>query len=271
MLRVIELFTGFATAPSSTFTAVTNATNNTNTVRTYDESKGHAHLLSAWGYFNAAGCMRIRSNKMNDAQQGLRLRVNATNVQPLLPIGYGNDQILYSNDALTVDVIGSAVGGQIETVCLLIGYEVMGTIAGNFIGVDALRARADRNELGVEVPITSGSAGGYSGQVAINSTFDNLEANVEYAIVGMTMDVNAAAIQIVAPDWGNFGVGIPGDAVNKAVTADWFARLSQATGQNCIPVFNGSNKANVLLQVAQNQAGAAVKPTLILQRLSKVA
>jgi len=265
-MPAMEILHGLATAPAAVFTGVTFSPGNSAQVRSFP-APHKAHLLTAWTYTNAAGILRVRSPRMHDQQQGIRLRSTATNCQPLLPISFGDDQPLESQDTLTVELQGSAVGGQIENAFLLVYYEHLPGVTANLIDVNELRKRA-LNQVGVEVALNPGAGGGWTGQRAINFTMDTLKAGVQYAILGATMDVNCGAIRIQGSDLGNLGVGIPGDAAAKWITSNWFQLLSVATGAPTIPVIDGSNKGSIFVDCAQLQTATAANVCLILQELS---
>ena len=115
----LELLTGFVTAPDTTQTALTMAAGNTLTVRNA-AIDSPVRLLTAWVDVQLRGIIRIRSPKMHDNVQGIRLDTIASEVQPLIPPACA--QRLYPQDTLTVDLSGSATAGDIETACLLLYY-----------------------------------------------------------------------------------------------------------------------------------------------------
>jgi len=53
-----------------------------------------------------AGYLRIRSSRLHDAAQGIRLYSVASDVENLIP--YGSPQRLYPGDVLSIDLSGSA-------------------------------------------------------------------------------------------------------------------------------------------------------------------
>lgn len=192
---------------------------------------------------------------MHDNVQGLRLRVAATDPAPLVDPGVF--QPLIPQDTLIAEISGSAVAGQIEQGQLLIWYrDLPGIQARLALWQDVVAAAV--NELTVEVPITAGVAGGYSGASALNKTFDLLKANTDYALIGGDVDAAAASITMKGPDTGNLRVGVPGSLTLRHLSARFFKWLSISTGLPCIPIINSANKAGTTVEVVQNQAGAAV-------------
>ncbi len=260
----LELLTGIATAPSTTFTAVTMASGNSNAVRNCDPNK-MTRLLEAWADNQAAGNLRVRSPNLHDAVQGIRLGIIAGNVVPLLPTIGG--QRLVPQDVLTIELTGSATAGDIETGCLLVYYEDLPGIAGRFLTPADLKARI-KNVFTVENTLATGTAGGYSGEEAINAEFDLFKANTDYAILGYLVSAECAAVRWRGADTGNLGVGGPGDSGNYALTQEWFVRLSRLFEQALIPVFNSANKAGFLIDAAQDENGADVTVTTICAELA---
>lgn len=266
MGAAMELLTGNATAPSTTFTGLTMATGNTLTIRSA-QMNSQISLLAAWGFNNAAGALRIRSPRIHDNQQGIRMVLDATDPSPRYP-RRNFMQPLVAQDVLTAEITGSAVAGKIEMASLIIFYADLPGIQGRFITPDQL-GRWGVNMMGQEVDITAGAVGGYSGQAAVNSLAgcDNWKANTDYALMGYAVNTACCSVRIQGADVGNLGVGGPGLVIDPNTTADWFVWLSDMYGIAAIPVFNAANKNAILVDVAQNDGGAAVKITFYFVEL----
>jgi hypothetical protein len=253
----LELLVGGATAPSTTFTGLTMATGNTLTIRSANIGS-QIFLTRSWAFNNAAGAFRIRSPRLHDNQQGIRMQVNATTPDPRYP-AWGFMQGLIPQDVLVAEITGSATSGQIEQGALLVYYGDLPGVQARFC-TPAQLTRWGVNMMGQYVPITAGSSGGYSGQVAVNSATgcDNWKANTDYALMGYTVDTACCAVRIQGVDSGNLGLGGPGLATVPELTENWFTWLSAYYGVPMIPIFNAANKNAILVDVAQNQGGAAV-------------
>lgn len=264
MPHALELVSGRVTAPGAVLTALTMAAGNSATVRNADV-KSTIALLSTWAFNNAAGIWRIRSPKLHDNVQGIRYRIVAADPVPEWVMGQW--QKLVAQDNLTLELSGSAVGGQIEQAQMLIYYADLPGNAARLITIQELLQRTV-NVWTTEIAIAPGALGGYSGQVAINSAFDNFKANTDYALVGYTVDAACAAVRFTSPDFSNLGVGGPGNATGRQITARWFFELTQKFGIPLIPVFNAANKAGTLVDIVQNQAAGAVNVTAILHELA---
>lgn len=263
-MPALEILTGFVTAPDTTLTALTMATGDSLTIRNAP-SGASIKLLQAWADEQTAGILQIRSPRMHDDVQGIRLRPVASEVDPLLPMGVGQE--LVSQDTLRVLLSGSATAGDIETAVLLIHYEDLPGISGKFIDSAELQSRMV-HLLTVENTLALGTSGGYSGSEAINAEFDLFKGNTEYAIVGYSVSAECAAIGYRSSDFGNLRVGGPGNELDKVTTNNWFKMLSEAFAMPLIPVFNSANIDNVLVDGAQDENGTDVTVNTILAQLT---
>jgi hypothetical protein len=263
-MAALEILSGFTTAPSTTFTALTMGAGNSLQVRNY-AAGSRAFLLSAWGDNQTAGNLRIRSSRLHDNVQGIRLFVVASEVQPLFLSR--KPQVLEAQDTLIVENTGSATGGDIESASLLVYYEELPGVQGRFIDSGQLAARG-KNIVTVENTLALGTAGGYSGEEAINAEFDLLKANTDYALIGYTVSAECCSVRWRGADLGNLGVGGPGNDNLKGLTRNWFADLSDHFGVPMIPVLNSANKGGILLDGVQDENGTDVTLTSILVELA---
>jgi hypothetical protein len=257
----LEVLTGFVTAPSTTQTALTMATGNSLTIRNAAVDSP-VRLLTAWVDAQVRGILRLRSPKLHDNVQGIRVGTNANIVQPLFNPEFS--QRLYPQDTLTADLSGSATAGDIETAALLIYYPDLPGSAARFLSPDQLKSRTV-NIVSVENSLATGTGGGYSGEEAINADFDLLKNNVDYALIGYEVspvagqtDGGCAVVRWRGADTANLGVGGPGSDTLKWMTNQWFVWLSECCGLPLIPVFNASNRAGLLLDAAQDENGLDV-------------
>ena len=166
----------------------------------------------------------------------------------------GMPQALYSQDTLTALLSGSAVAGDIETASMLVFYE-------DLPGTDARLKKWDEVKDNIESIMIStntlalGTAGGYSGSQAINTTVDNWKANRDYALLGYQCSAELACVRWQGSDTGNLGVGGPGHENFKELTGWWFKLISQAFDLPLIPIFNSANKQSILISGAQDENG----------------
>lgn len=266
-MSVLDTISGAVTAPGATFTNWTMAVGDSLQVRNVPfDSK--VILLSMWAFNNVAGRLSVRSPRMHDAVQGIRAFVDANDPKPLLPSPV--TQKLVPQDNLVAQQTGSAVGGEVETGHLLLWYENAPGLAGRFIDAPTLMARGV-NVSEVETVNTPVASGTYSGEVAINSSFDNFKANVDYALVGYLVSANCGAVTWKGIDTGNLRVGGPGDVNGRQYTSEWFLRLSRRFNMPLIPVFNASNRFAIFQNIVQDDELVAVTTTSILVELASAA
>jgi hypothetical protein len=174
---------------------------------------------------------------------------------------------MYAQDTVIKFGSGSAVAGQIEQGSDLWWYEdVPGICAG-------LLTAAEVDKRGIDMyaftnTLTGvGVAGGYSGSELINSEMDQLKANTDYAIIGCASSIGCTSFRWIGPDWGNVGVGIPGQPFDF-IQNRFFYDLSKSTGLACIPYFNSSNKSLVFIDCIKNQVVQTPTVSTICVRLS---
>ena len=264
MGKALELVAGQFTNPAGAVSALVMNAGNSATVRNADLSS-YAALIQTWANFHNVGMWRIRSPKLHDNVQGIRWRIPVQALDPLIPPGVW--QRLVPQDTLTLELQSAAGAGVIEGAAMLIYYSDLPGNSARFIGLQELYKRT-QNVWTTEISITPGVAGGYSGQVAINSTFDNFKANTDYALVGYEVDTRCTAVRFTSPDFSNLGIGGPGELTVRHLTARWFHHLSDQLGIPLIPVFNAANKFGTLVDVMQDNGGAAVVVTAILHELA---
>jgi hypothetical protein len=271
MPRGLDTVSGFVTAPGATFTAWTLATGDSLAVRAAVPNS-NIWLIAAWGFNNAAGVMRIRSPRLHDNVQGIRMRTPVNLVQNRIPIRLvsGAAQKLFTQDTLIVEQTGSGVGGQIETGSLLIWYDDVPGVSARTIDQPTLK-KAGVNIMEQEVTITTGVAGGYSGGVAVNSQAgtDDWKANTDYALLGVFTDSRLCTITLKGVDSGNVRVGIPGELTEPDEAQNWFASLSAATGLPMIPVFNSQNKGAITVEGVSQQVGVTAVLTCVFVELAQ--
>ncbi len=259
----MELISGFTTAPSTTFTDITVCDGNSLTLRNAVEGSP-IHLLAIWGKHQTAGNIRLRSPQLHDNVQGIRLFDPAANPMDLLPMQI--NQMLESQDTLTLEMTGSATGGDLELASLLVMYDDLPGINGRFTTpADVYERTVDI--MVVENTLALGTTGQYTGQEAINAEFDQFKANTDYALVGYLCSALCGCIRWQGADIGNLGIGGPGNAVKKHETRDWFIDLSNKSGLPCVPIFNSANKFSILVDGQQDEDGTDTTVSSIFAEL----
>jgi hypothetical protein len=264
MGTAIDTISGFVTAPGATLTGWTPGLGDTLQIRNSNPAK-RTLLLEIWAHNQSAGTLRVRSPKLHDNVQGIRANVVPAQVDFWLP--FPISQLLYPQDILIAEQSGSATAGQIESGGMLVYYEDLPGVAGRFIDGPGLQKRGV-NVVNVELALTPGALGGYSGQLALNAQFDLLQANTDYAVVGYVVSARCATVAVRGPDTGNLRCSGPGEPGKKDQTCEWFWKLSQWTGIPLCPIINSANKGGTFTDCVQNQAATAVTVNWIMVQLA---
>lgn len=200
----------------------------------------------------------------HDTTRGYRASVPTGVTGNLLPVGLSIP--MQPQELMSVTILGSATAGDIEQGVFLVWYEDSPFVVGHLITNDELMSRAV-DVTTVQLSLATGTAGGWSGSEAINADSDLLRANTDYAILGVTSTAECLAVGIRAPDFGGQRVAIPAGAGWQQEQAEWFPRLAQETKLPMIPVFNSANRANILIDAAQDENGADFVGSIILAQL----
>lgn len=235
MGRAVEIISGKAVNPSTTFTALTMATGDSATVRAMASGSGYLHDIFAQEA--TAGVVRVRSPRMHDDLQNIRVNTIAADPRPMLPDEFS--QVLYSQDNLVLDMTGG--GAETDAASFLMDYDDIGGLNARLASWDEIKPRV-ANLISVPTVHTIGAgAGDYSGAVAINSSVDIFKANLDYALLGFLIDAAVLAVGWRGADTGNVRIGGPGTIVQQE-TRNFFIRMGKNTGRPFIPVINAANK-----------------------------
>lgn len=258
----LNVITGRVTNPGTTLTALTMDTGDSATVKSFSFSDS-AVIIDMWGQTATPGVFRIRSPRLHDVAQGMRIRTGAAVSRSLLPRTL--NQPLKPQDVLTIE--GSGGGAETDVFGALILYNTNDLPTTRLISATEADARAV-NVFGAEVTVTtSATAGQYGGSTALNATFDVWKRNVDYAIFGIISDTAGCTVGITGPDTGQTRIGMP-MAVESLVTHDYFQMLSQISGLPLVPVINAANIATTFIDCATTGTGATANFTVILAELS---
>jgi hypothetical protein len=266
MPPALDVITATGTAINTTLAALTANSGDSFTIKNANLSSD-VFLLNFWVDAQLAGQARIRSPKLHDNTDAIRTRTRVNCLEPLMP--WGVPQRMVPQDTEIVELAGSSTAGDIESVMQLVYYTDLPGQAGRFITPDQLKTRM-KNFFGNRLAITVGSTAAYTGARAINADQDLLQANTDYAVLGMTTDLRVGGIFLRGPDTGNLRVGCPGGAdVQGAMAryADWFRKLSWGYNLPLIPVINSANKGATQIDVQGDENGGTSNVTLWLAQL----
>lgn len=256
------LTTGRVTNPGAAFTAITSNTGDVLQVPSFNKAAG-GYLENCWAKEGTPGVLRIRSPKMHDNVQGIRLTVPSSAAQPLLP-DYA-DQPLVTLDTLTVELTGG--GAETDVAVLQMYINDMDGATQNLSTWDQIRPRIKNiltNEVDCSAPATQGN---WSPGNALNATFDQLHADAAYAVLGYTVNTGCAAVAIQGPDTSQLKIGGPG-LTTAWDTRNWFVDQSVRSGRPHIPVIKAPNKGATLVFTLDNLAPAGINVGLIMAELT---
>jgi hypothetical protein len=258
----INVITGRVTNPGATLTALTANTGDSFTVKSFSFSD-RAVILDAWAQAATPGVFRIRSPRLHDVSQGIRLRTVQNTARSLLPAGM--EQKLAPQDVLTVE--GSGGGAEVDVFGFSVYYASGDLPAARLITEQEYEARIV-NIFGAEVQVTtSATAGQYGGSTALNATFDVWKRNVDYAILGIMSDTAGCTVGITGPDTGQTRIGAP-MATEPLQSHDYFVQLARFNNLPLIPVINAANIATTFIDCASTSVSATVNFTVICAELS---
>ncbi|MGH7748060.1 MAG: hypothetical protein ACREQ5_25375 [Candidatus Dormibacteria bacterium] len=217
--------------------------------------------------FTAQGSLRIRSPRMHDDVNGIRVLSETDPLSSSLSSYF--DQTVYSQDTLTVEAVFTVAPAitDVSIGLMTFFYDDLPGVAGNY------RSWAEVGPNVVDylvVPVTpTGSAtlGDWGAGVAINSTIDVFKANTLYALLGYDCPVAFGGVSVAGVDVGNLQIGGPGSTLSST-TRDYFCRLGESVGKPSIPIINSQNKATTLVAVCDDVASTAVTFSLIFAQLS---
>lgn|SRR5487761_11685 len=261
MPRALQTISGFFTAGAAGTGVATPAPGDTFAVPSFSLSaKAYLEQVTASGA--STDFVRIRSPRLADANQGLRLFVGTTKNRPLLP--WGMDEVLYPSDTPTVEIDETAIatGGILVTY----GFDDLPGVQPRLAMWSEVQSRIV-HVMGCEVDVTSGAIGAWGASAAINSVFDNFEAGADYAWLGYMVNAACSGIALTGKDTGNLKIGGPGDP-DPVFTHDYFVRMAEGSGRPSIPIIAANNKAATVLQNVDIAAATAVKATLLLAQLA---
>ena len=247
-------------------TSITMNTGDTLTVRATTDPTKNIWLLSSWAAVEAAFIAEIHSPRMHDNVHGIRFRGPSNNTQPEWSLYHPTK--MYTLDTLIVQLAGTSGAGSISPLSMLIYYEDLPGAQARLTTIDDTKKRGI-NLMSQEVAIVGAVTGNYSAALSLNSGFDFTKANVDYALLGFTMDIAGGAICLRGIDTGNLRVACPAVHTDPQITAEWFPRLTNRSGLPCIPILNGNNKGGILLDSVMNHNGGTINVQVHLLELAK--
>ena len=258
----IEILSAYATAPGTSGAAGAAVTGDSLTIK---NGKGEIDILAVWSDFQnaAGGFLQIVRPSGHDTTRDLRFRAGQASVDVRNPLGIGI--AVAAQETLGITIADSATAGDVATVCMLLRYKDLPGIDQRMITEAELRRRIDKLTT-IECTLTSSAGPGYSGEELITGESALLKANRDYAVLGVNVASEVAAITMRGPDTGNVKIGIPGTLDNK-LSSGWFPLLSRAYGEPLIPVINSGNAASTYLGCITDENAGSIPISLTLAML----
>src|SRR5260221_485568 len=196
MPTAVQTVAGFVTAAGAGTTAMAPAPGDIITVPSFaSSSKAYIEKVAVSGA--TVDFIRIRSPRMHDANQGLRIWVGGTLRRDLLPIGL--QEVVYPADTPTFDIDATGAGSN----GVLFSY-AFDDLPGAQPLLDTWENIQPRivHTMGCEVDVTSGAIGAWGASAALNSFADNFEAGALYALLGYTCSAACLGVAITGKDTG---------------------------------------------------------------------
>ncbi len=262
MGKAIEVVAGRTTNAGAVITALTPDTGNTFTVRNFDASQA-AYLDGMWAQGATAGVVRLRSPKFHDFVQGIRYTYIAAVSRNLL--GPYPAQLLTPQDNLTFEMSGGAA--ETDMAAYLAYYNEIPGLDARLATWEQIQGRIVNIVTNEVTTANPAAAGDWSAGSAINSSFDLLKANTDYALLGYQCASAVGCVGVAGADTGNVRAGGPG-TTESLETRGWFVDLGRATGRPYIPVINSANKGNTIVSVAGTVIAGNTTVDLILAQLT---
>src|SRR5260370_39125668 len=196
-----QLVTGFFTAGAAGTGVATPNGGDSFAVQNFPPSSS-AFIDELWANGALTDFIRVRSPRMHDANQGIRLRVNGIVGVPLIP--YDINNVIYPADALIVEIDETAAGTG--AISLLNYYNDLPGVQARLATWPEISGRIDQVS-GVDVLLGAiGAIGQYSAGNGVQSLFDNFQAGSDYAVLACTTAASRLSIAIQGQDTGNLKI-----------------------------------------------------------------
>ena len=250
----------------STLAAGTFATGNSGVIRNFN-SPAQAFIVNA-GYDDVTSPLpvTITSPLLHDNVQGIRFDPGAAAPSELWPTGAL--QPLKAQDTLTIKLSTAASTGKALVTLGIFYSDLPGASARLYSWGDIRPLIAQIKPLYVAVGSGANTAGAWYDLVWTTSE-NLLEANTDYAVLGITCTAAVAAVGFFGNDTSSLRIAAPG-GTNNPYGARYFQRLSMETGLPTIPVVNAANIGSTYASIVSSAAtGAASVISIMLAELSQ--
>lgn len=264
-MPVIDTIAGVATIGAGpVFTALTMAAGDSATLRDFPSTTS-AYMFDA--AFSSAsshkGQLRVRSPRLHDSTTGLIIASAETPDTDMWPDGAL--QPLYAGDALTIELNGTAA--DVDGAALMVYYAQAGGLSARLFDWPTIMPLIKNLKPFVTAITNSGTAGTWTDTV-ITTTDNQLHADADYAILGLTTDTAMLAMGVKGQDTGNLRPSCPATTTSLA-TANYFMRNSKNTNLPMIPVVAANNRGSLYVSTIDRSASSTANVTLWCAELTQ--
>jgi hypothetical protein len=244
-MKHIEMITAAATAAATTGSAAAAVGSDSLMLKKGDK----INILAAWQTNQTAGFGQLVFPTAHDTTRGYRVNMPA-GVNPAV-FSFGAAMEVQSQETLAPTIAATAVAGDVENVSYLLRYVNSPGMNAHLIDPSELDRRVEKY-LTIENSLASTAGPSYGTPETFIADSDLLQAQREYAILGMTPRSQVHAVYAQTPDGGNVRFGVPG-LLRQEITSQWFVLLSRMHAEGLIPVFNSSGKGNCFVGVVTDE------------------
>jgi hypothetical protein len=232
---------------------------------------GQGKIIAMWGIDSdsvaeiALTAGRVES--IHDPTYGIRFNIPATALggaatNAAFPMIEAPNYIdVFTGDTLTFTC--TCTSSDDLVVSWLTEYQDLPGVQASFANWQSVQANRF-TEIGVRcAPVASATVGAYGAARAANADDTRWTGGRWYAVLGFTVQAPATTVSIKGPMWGNFRFGCSAGATFLSTSNFFLDQQLKFPGENLIPVFNGYDVGNVLLEVADGEASTSPKVDLI--------
>jgi len=265
--KLYELIGLQATQPNTGAACAIAANSGTTTLQLRNSNK-RPNIRQIWSKHQTAGFFQPILNSQHDTTRNFRFNSPANSLAMHTP--WDLDMLANSNETIVATISGSNVAGDVESACMLAEYDELGGMQGAYIDDKELNAQASGILTTVNLALTGAAVagGGWTGALAISAGAASLlKAGRNYALLGITTDINSVAIGIQGPCTGNYRYGLPGDSLQIEKQHQWFKLASALSGEAMIPVLNANDAGSTQISILSDENAISPNVTLHLALL----
>jgi hypothetical protein len=232
---------------------------------------GQGKVMRMWGIDSASvaelALTAGRVESIHDPQFGVRFNIppnigGAAGSPGAVPLIEAPNYLdVFTGDTLTFTVTSTAADAVV--VSWLTEYQDLPGVQASFANWNSVMANRF-TEIGVRcLPVASGTKGAYGTARAVNADDTRWTGGRWYAIIGFTVQIPCTTISFKGPMWGNFRFGAPAGMPFMATDNYFISLQQQYPAENLIPVFNGFDAGNVLVEVADDGTSTSPKVDIL--------